>query len=66
MESIKLSELNPRCDIVSGSKHEWACVEMLLYRIYNNMKYPKRNIAILNDKNYNIIIDIKKEDIIET
>ena len=66
MESINLSELSPNCYIITGNKNELACADMLLYQIYNKKRYSKKNIAIIEDKNYNIVIDVKKDDIIET
>jgi hypothetical protein len=66
MNKIKLSKLKPECNIVFGSKNELACAEMLLYRIYESKRLPKRNIALLDNKNYEIEIDVKKENIIKT
>jgi len=65
MKKIKLSELDLRCAIVYGNKNNLACAEMLLYRIYKNKRLPRKNIALLKDGNYEIEIDIKKENIIE-
>lgn len=65
MEKIKLSELDLRCYIIHGSKNRLAYAERLLYEIYNKKRLCKNNIAIINGKNYKIIIDVKKEDIIE-
>jgi len=66
MESVKLSELDQNCEIVSGSRNELGYAGMLYFRIYSKMKYPKKNKAIIDGKYHDIIIDVKKEDIYET
>lgn len=65
MDKIKLSELDPRCLIIHGNKNELACSQWILGRIYNSKRLPKKLIAIANHKNYEIEIDVKKDDIVE-
>lgn len=65
MESIKLSELNPDIYIIHGSRNELGTVSLLLYKLYTNQKLPLNPRAIIDDKNYMIDIDLKKEDIIQ-
>jgi len=64
METIKLSQLDPNTTIAYGSRRILACAERLLYDIYEG-KRKRKVIAIIDDKNYEVEYDVKREQIKE-
>ena len=64
MEKIKLSQLEPNINIVYGRKRELACAERLLYDIYEGRR-KRKAIAIIDNKNYGIEYDVKREQVKE-
>jgi len=64
MERIKLSQLNPNTTIVYGSGRILACAERLFYDIYEGRR-KRKVIAIIDNKNYEVEYDVKREQIKE-
>ena len=64
MEKIKLSQLKPDTNIIYGNRMEWSCGERLFYSIYERRR-KKKVIAIIDDKNYEVEYDIKREQVKE-
>jgi len=64
METIKLSQLNPNTTIAYGSRRILACAERLFYDIYEGRR-KRKVIAIIDDKNYEVEYDVKREQIKE-
>ena len=64
MEKIKLSQLNTNTPIAYGSKKILACAERLFLDIYEGCR-KRKVIAIIDNKNYEVEYDVKREQIKE-